>query len=77
MARINIMGLESDPFVYIIMAWLVPDPLGLSEARSDPPPAERIGTTSGILFRAGLSSDPDPFLYIRPTSDIYALSFEI
>ena len=52
----------------------------LNEARSDLPPAKQTRTTSGmsILGRVFIDrSESDPFLYIRPGSDIDGLSSEI
>ena len=59
---------------------VMPDPLGLNEARSDPPPAKQIGTTSRICIPGRMvtdQSEKDPFFYIWPGSYIDALSFEI
>ena len=59
---------------------VMPDPLGLNEARSDPPAAKQIGTTSRICIPGRMvtdQSETDPFLYIWPGSYIDALSFEI
>ena len=48
---------------------VIPDPLGLNEARSDPPPAKQIGTTSRICIPGRMvtdQSEKDPFFTSGP-----------
>ena len=51
-ARITIIGSVFVHPARIRYRCVWPDPLGLNEARSDPPPAKRIRTTSGISLPA-------------------------
>ena len=56
---------------------VIPDPPGLNEARSDPPPAKQIRTTSAISVPGRMviaRSESDPFLYIWPGFYMDALS---
>ena len=74
-ARIRIRSVFVHPACFRYLC-VMPDPLGLNEARSDPPPATRIRTTSGISNPGWMvidRSESGPFFYIWPASDIDAL----
>ena len=64
---------ESDPFFVHLTRFqyrcVMPDPLGLNEARSDPPPAKQIGTTSRLCIPGRMVTDQsemDPFFTSAP-----------